>query len=116
MKILSKWLGTFNAPNSYQARAVNSKKHFVTEIFSFPLSRPSERELRLSFPFSRSDSLGPCLGLKGVRLNTYSDSIGPVWSTFPSALNPTGPSSAAIQRRGAVQKPTTVNPGAIHSK
>ena len=34
----------------------------------------------------------------GVRLNTYSDSIGPVWSPIPHALNPTGPSSAAIQR------------------
>src|SRR5207244_8867351 len=40
----------------------------------------------------------------GVRLNTDSDSIGPVWSPMPQALNPTGPSSAAIQRRGTVQK------------
>jgi hypothetical protein len=42
--------------------------------------------------------------VKGIRLNTYLDSIGPVWSSIHEALNPTGPSSAAVERRGAVQK------------
>jgi hypothetical protein len=27
-----------------------------------------------------------------------------VWSSIPEALNPTGPSSAAIKRRSAIQK------------
>ena len=31
-----------------------------------------------------------------MRLNTYLDSIGPVWSSVRQTLNPTGPSSARI--------------------
>src|SRR5438552_18327587 len=53
------------------------------------------------FPTRRSSDLSVS---DGVRLNTYSDSIGPVCSPSRGTLNHTGPSSAAIQRRGAVQK------------
>ena len=52
----------------------------------------------------------------GVRLNTYLDSIGPVWSAHLLALDSTGPSSAVIERRGTVQKLTAVHPETIHSK
>jgi len=59
--------------------------------------RASKRELRLSLRLTARP-------LRGTRLNTYLDSIGPVWSSIHEALNPTGPSSTAIERRGAVQK------------
>ena len=52
-----------------------------------------------------------CSVSDGVRLNTYSDSIGPVCSPSRGTLNHTGPSSAAIQRRGAVQKHTQSTQG-----
>jgi hypothetical protein len=53
----------------------------------------------------------------GVGLNTYSDSIGPVWSPG-QGLDLTGPSSATLTAercRGAVQKHTAVNPETVHS-
>jgi hypothetical protein len=50
----------------------------------------------------------------GVRLNTYSDSVGT--GRVQPQPNLTRPSSSLIQRQGAVQKHTTVNPAALHSK
>ena len=58
-----------------------------------------------------SDLVSCCSVSDGVRLNTYSDSIGPVCSPSLGTLNHTGPSSAAIQRRGAVQKHTQSTQG-----
>src|SRR6266403_480485 len=72
-------------------------KTFHHGNFSFPFSRPQS---------GNSDLVSYCSVSDGVRLSTYSDSIGPVWSLNLQTLNPTGPSSAAIQRRGAVQKHT----------
>ena len=77
----------------------SSSRKFLISVFS-----SSERELRLNFV---SCSLGLRPGSKspgsGVRLNTYSDSIGPVWSRIHETLNPTGPSSAAIPAQAGPQ-------------
>ena len=48
----------------------------------------------------------------GVRLNTYSDSIGPA---AVQASQTSRSSSSVIERHSAVQKLTSVNPWAIHS-
>jgi len=79
-------------------------KKSVTEILHFRFSRPQNGNSDLISYCAVSDSYPTLFLGVGVRLNTYSDSIGPVWSPMPQALNPTGPSSAAIQRRGTVQK------------
>jgi len=79
-------------------------KKLPSRNFQFPFFSSSERELRLSFLLCSLDSY-PTLSLGiGVRLNTYSDSIGP--PSFPQRANLERSSSAAIQRRDAVQKHT----------
>ena len=66
------------------------------------LFRPSssKRELRLGFQFSSSDAMG-------VRLNTYLDSIGPVWSRSFEPSTPRGlpapRSNAAARSRNTPQ-------------
>ena len=77
-------------------KKISSRKFFVS-IFS-----SSKRELRLSFQFS-SIELSPESGAigKGVRLNTYLDSIGPVWSLASKPSTPRGlpaPRSNALTR------------------
>ena len=79
----------------------------MTEISDFRFSRPQN---------GNSDLVSCCSVSDGVRLNTYSDSIGPVWSSVLQTQSLTVPSGAAIQRppsavavlwrtgRGAVQK------------
>jgi len=53
-------------PNTYQARTVNREKAFPTKKFFFFVSQPTHAALRLNFAWQ--------LG-RGVRLNTYTDSV-----------------------------------------
>jgi hypothetical protein len=65
----------------------------VAEKFLFRPSS-SKRELRLGFQFSSSDAMG-------VRLNTYLDSIGPVWSR---SLKPSTPRGLPAPRSNAAAR------------
>ena len=70
----------------------------LRKVFGFPFSSPQRGNSdfisqRVACALPLPD---PRLG-RGVRLNTYSDSIGPVCGSVPKALNCTGPSSVAVQ-------------------
>lgn len=107
--------------NTYQARAVKREKDKSRKTFDLPFSTCRAGTPAFAKATARQAGLisnvrsgtenrerGPG---SGVRPNTYSDSIG----SAGAKRTPGRSSSAAIQRRGAIQKLTTVNPRAIHS-
>jgi hypothetical protein len=94
-------LHTMRTPPIKPGRSIG-KKRPSRKFSDFRFSRPQN---------GNSDLVSCCSVSDGVRLNTYWDSIGPVCSPSLRTLNHTGPSSAAIQRRGAVQKHTQSTQG-----